>query len=52
MKYNHTSVNEKSKMLFILKFDVVYQVYNGFMSEHYDNYSWHLVLFLKAIYIK
>lgn len=39
MKANRTSVNEKSKMLFILKFAVVYQVCHGFMSEYYDNYS-------------
>lgn len=51
MKRNHTSVNEKSKMLVLLKFAAVYQVYHGFMSEHY-NYSWCLVLFLKAICIK
>lgn len=36
MKHNHISVNEKSKMLFMLEFAVVYQVYHGFMSEHYN----------------
>lgn len=32
MKHNHTTVSEKSKMLFILKFAVIYQVFNSFMK--------------------